>query len=317
MEAGSPDACPLCQTTLGQVPLASGTDAWLIQCRNCGHHRFSGTVTRMLGRERLDPIERAVLAHQINRLAHETTVTSEMVTRWRADPRLPDAMERIDLLVLYFASTHRPGERLSVPLADLRARLGCEDSAATHWVFAQAAGMGYVGHEATSDRHTLTARGWQRYRELMREGAGSTVAFMAMKFGDAELDTLFAQHLVPAVAATGFELRTVAGDHKTAGSIDNRMRVEIRTSRFMLCDLTHGNRGAYWEAGFAEGLGRPVIYLCRRDVLHDRAHVDHPHFDTAHQLITPWSPSTVEDDMAELKAVIRNTLPTEAKMQDA
>ena len=27
--------------------------------------------------------------------------------------------------------------------------------------------------------------------------------------------------------------------------------------------LTHGNRGAYWEAGFAEGLDLPVI---RRDL---------------------------------------------------
>jgi len=33
-----------------------------------------------------------------------------------------------------------------------------------------------------------------------------------------------------------------------------RMRLEIRRSRFAVVDLTHGNRGAYWEAGFAEGL---------------------------------------------------------------
>ena len=40
------------------------------------------------------------------------------------------------------------------------------------------------------------------------------------------------------------------------------MRVQIRASRFVICDLTHGNRGAYWEAGFAEGIGRPVIFVC-------------------------------------------------------
>ena len=139
---------------------------------------------------------------------------------------------------------------------------------------------------------------------------------MAMKFGDALVDAVFSDHIRPAVAATGFELRTVAGDHKTAGSIDNRMRVEIRTSRFLVCDLTHGNRGAYWEAGFAEGLGRPVFYVCRRDVLEDRKHIDHPHFDTAHQLITAWAPERIDADMQELKSVIRNTLPAEAKMED-
>ena len=120
----------------------------------------------------------------------------------------------------------------------------------------------------------------------------------------------------PAVKAAGFDLRTTNDDHKTAGSIDNRMRVELRTSRFVVCDLTHGNRGAYWEAGFAEGLGRPVFYLCRADVLKDRQHPDHPHFDTAHQLIIGWDPAAPAEGMAELKAVIRATLPAEAKMED-
>jgi hypothetical protein len=94
------------------------------------------------------------------------------------------------------------------------------------------------------------------------------------------------------------------------------MRVEIRTSRFVICDLTHGNRGAYWEAGFAEGLGRPVFYICRRDVLNDRNHPDHPHFDTAHQLIIEWNPADPATGMQELKDVIRATLPAEAQMDD-
>jgi nucleoside 2-deoxyribosyltransferase len=49
--------------------------------------------------------------------------------------------------------------------------------------------------------------------------------------------------------------------------IDDQMRVALRTSRFVVADLTRGNRGAYWEAGFAEGLGRPVIYTCRMNGL--------------------------------------------------
>jgi len=36
----------------------------------------------------------------------------------------------------------------------------------------------------------------------------------------------------------------------------------IRTARFVIADLTHDNNGAYFEAGFAEGLGLPVIYTC-------------------------------------------------------
>ena len=33
----------------------------------------------------------------------------------------------------------------------------------------------------------------------------------------------------------------------------------------MVCDLTGYRGGVYFEAGFASGLGLPVIYTCRKD----------------------------------------------------
>ena len=48
--------------------------------------------------------------------------------------------------------------------------------------------------------------------------------------------------------------------------IDDRLRVEIQSARFLIADLTHENRGAFWEAGYAEGLGKPVIYTCEESV---------------------------------------------------
>jgi nucleoside 2-deoxyribosyltransferase len=107
----------------------------------------------------------------------------------------------------------------------------------------------------------------------------------------------------------GFDLRRLT-DRQRAGLIDDRLRVEIRRSRFLLCELTEDNRGAYWEAGFAEGLGRPVIYTCRKDY--------HPnvHFDTNHYLTVLWEPGKLDEAATELKAVIRATLPTEAKQSD-
>lgn len=93
--------------------------------------------------------------------------------------------------------------------------------------------------------------------------------------------------------------------------IDDRMRVEIRRSRFMLADLTHSNNGAYWEAGYAEGLGIPVIYTCKKAVFDERK----SHFDTNHHLTVMWhgDNATVTE---ELKATIRATLPAEAKLDD-
>ena len=139
---------------------------------------------------------------------------------------------------------------------------------------------------------------------------------MAMDFKQPDIATMYQDHLRKAVSETGFDLRATFEDHKTAGSIDNRMRTELHTSRFVVCDLSHGNRGAYWEAGFAEGLARPVFYMCKRSVLSRKSNRNHPHFDTAHQLIIPWDLSSPGEAMAELKAAIRATLPAEARMED-
>jgi nucleoside 2-deoxyribosyltransferase len=88
--------------------------------------------------------------------------------------------------------------------------------------------------------------------------------------------------------------------------------VEIRRSRFLVVDLTDDNRGAYWEAGFGEGLGKPVIYTC------EKAHFEKGiHFDTNHHQTIVWQSSDLASAAQRLKDTIRATLPAEAKMSDA
>lgn len=136
---------------------------------------------------------------------------------------------------------------------------------------------------------------------------------MAMKFGDGELNAMIEDHFRAAIEETGFELRLLS-DEPEAGLIDNRLRVEIRRSRLLIADLSHHNNGAYWEAGFAEGLGIPVIYTCKKSVLEDEN--QKIHFDTRNQLIVPWDTATPSDAVKELKATIRNSLPDEAILDD-
>jgi hypothetical protein len=155
----------------------------------------------------------------------------------------------------------------------------------------------------------LTFEGWQRYEELKHKMVESRKAFMAMKFGDGELDRVVDECFKPAVVRTGFELRILM-EAQPAGLIDDQMRVALRTSRFVIADLTHCNNGAYWEAGFAEGLGRPVIYTCRK------SEWEKTHFDTNHLAAIIWEPENLLDAERRLTAMIRATLPAEAKMTD-
>jgi len=157
----------------------------------------------------------------------------------------------------------------------------------------------------------LTFEGWKRFAELQRSHSEGPIAFMAMPFGDQVLDHVFAECFKPAVSRTGFDLRRII-DNPPAGLIDDRLRVEIRKSRFMICELTNGNPGAYWESGFAEGLGRPVIYTCEKTYFQTQR----THFDTNHCHTVLWTEAGLFDAGEQLKATVRATLPGEAKLAD-
>ena len=57
--------------------------------------------------------------------------------------------------------------------------------------------------------------------------------------------------------------------------IDDRIIAGIRQARFVVADVTGLRAAVYYEAGFAEGLGTPVIWTCRSD-----AAVTDMNFDT-------------------------------------
>jgi hypothetical protein len=157
----------------------------------------------------------------------------------------------------------------------------------------------------------LTMAGWGRHEELKRRHVASRKVLMAMKFGDEELDHVFSTCFVPAVSRTGFQLFR-ATDNQPAGLIDDQLRVALRTSKFVIADLTHENNGAYWEAGFAEGLGRPVIYTCKQAVWNSNS----SHFDTNHLTTVVWSPNDLDTAGERFAATIRATLPEEAVIDD-
>jgi hypothetical protein len=58
---------------------------------------------------------------------------------------------------------------------------------------------------------------------------------------------------------------------------------DIRRAPFLVADFTEHRNGVYLEAGFARGLGIPVIHTCRKD------HLDKTHFDTAQFNHVVWS----------------------------
>ena len=148
-----------------------------------------------------------------------------------------------------------------------------------------------------------TLLGWERYEQEQRGKIAGKYGFMALKFGDQVLDPFLAEVIKPAIAQIGYELFDLR-DVARAGVIDNVMREQIRDAAFVLVDLTHANSGAYWEAGYAEGLGKPVLYLCERGVFHSRG----THFDTNHCTTVIWDQTAPAAFSADLVATLRRSL---------
>ena len=150
---------------------------------------------------------------------------------------------------------------------------------------------------------TLSLEGWEKYEEEKRGGFSGNYGFIASKFNDPDLDTFVNEVVKPAVKEIGYELVDMR-DVARAGVIDNIMRTQIRDAAFVVADLTHDNLGAYWEAGYAEGLGKPVIYICERTKFEEAS----THFDTNHCTTVPWSSDDPDGFRRELIATLRRSL---------
>ncbi|MCX7166607.1 MAG: hypothetical protein NTV11_10080 [Rhodocyclales bacterium] len=232
---------------------------------------------------------------------------------------LPRPQEQADLLVRWLAlNVPGPGELVDLSTETHAGIVGAKSDSGFALVLDHLFSVGLlIGLQPKSfgaqgrAKATLSFKGWAYYEDLAKGSIAYRKAFMAMKFGDPVLEGIVRDVFKPAAKLAGFDLFKL-DDVPKAGLIDDRLRVEIQSSDFLVADLTHDNLGAYWEAGYAEGLGKPVIYTCERS----KFEATKTHFDTNHHLTIVWDPATPDDGAEALKATIRATLPQLAKQGD-
>jgi hypothetical protein len=137
----------------------------------------------------------------------------------------------------------------------------------------------------------LTAKGYD-YLSQLNKNPDSQIGFCAMWFDDS-VNRLWDNAIEPAMKNAGYEpLRIDKKDH--ANRIDDEIFADIRRSRFIVADFTHGDSGVrggvYFEAGFAQGLGLPVIWTCREDMLSGNK----LHFDIRQYNFLGWSENNLD-----------------------
>jgi len=314
--------CPVCQTVLKINPRPTQTIgmAYGYECDRCGKFVLSARAASSFSSMGKDEEKIAILSHAIRKMQKKDDIRWPLIDVQLMDAilknPLPSLTEQRNNFIRWLAENVEYGEDVLIEASTHQAIMGAKTSKGFEFIIKHLFDTGILTGQIYLDgigkaHVSLTFDGWEYYRELERGAVNSRKAFMAMEYGDEELDEIVEKHFKPAVACTGFELYRL-DEKPRAGLIDDRLRVEIRNSRFLIADLTHENRGAYWEAGYAEGLGKTVIYTCSKA----KFDKEKSHFDTNHHLTITWDHENPQEAIETLKATIRATLPDEAKLTD-
>jgi hypothetical protein len=131
----------------------------------------------------------------------------------------------------------------------------------------------------------ITSQGW-RHLDVVAVGTGN-MGFVAMWFAS-EMDAVWENAFYPAIEDAGYTaLRIDKKEHNN--KIDDEILASIRAARFVVADFTDQRGGVYYEAGFAQGLGKPVIWTIREQDLKN------VHFDTRQFNHIAWQPDALDD----------------------
>ena len=295
--------CPICRTHFASFDRLGQRDEYEVHCLVCGTYEISATLAAMHwnGNDTFGPphLLAGAMRYRTSRGERVSldTVNMEGLIESVPVPRTP--FEQIDLIVRDLG--HKTGSfgeqvtydpRTSYPIAF------CRDGYEFDRLLVAARDLGYV-ELPDSEGWTLTLEGWARSEELRAARPDSDQAFVAMWFSP-DVSDAWESGIKPALDSVGYApMRIDLKEHNE--KIDDHIIAEIRRSGLVVADFTGHRGGVYFEAGFAMGLGIPLIWTCRED------HIGGAHFDTRQYNHVVWS--TPEDLRDRLTARIEATVP--------
>lgn len=324
------DRCPVCEGIHGcssRGRPASG-DNFSFTCEVCGDYTVDGRAYNWLTAHKdehgepqelqeITALERALISHKLRTMqGSKIRINTHWLEHVLENETLPTPAMRAANFIRFIgdevSKTEQNIDRF--PIA-LYAIIGAPNPHAVFELAEELCGNGVIRlnpdwmeyrleyRNDYSAQANLTLQGWNQYESERRGEFASDYGFLAMEFGHSDLEDFVKNTIKPAINEFGYGLHDMR-DAAQAGIIDNIMRVKIRDSRFVVADLTHGNRGAYFEAGYAEALGKPVIYICEKKKFEE----EKTHFDTNHCTTIPWAKGEESEFTEKLIATLKRSL---------
>ena len=288
--------CPICHFICPEFEHSLGTDSTsLIDCKTCGKFRISGKVTHDIGKDRLDDFYiYAGAIRELNERGVTPTIDSlEDLLHSVVVPKNP--IEKMDRILASFNNRVRSADD-SIRVEDHDYAIGyTRRHDEIFYLIRKLVSMGRL-EDLGSANYRLDTSGWLRLNELSKDTRIYDQAFVAMSFHD-DLKGLWESGIEPALTETGYApFRVDKKEHNE--KIDDRIIAQIRKSGLLVADFTKQSPGVYLEAGFALGLGIPVIWSCK-DEEEEKLKL---HFDTRQYNHIMWK------DIADMKTRLINRI---------
>jgi hypothetical protein len=289
--------CPVCRlqdTNLRRSSLDNPANE--LRCGRCGEYDITYKAASELNGLGLDSPFRQRVAGWIweqNSVGVTPRISTETLAVLQSRRLLP-FMERAKRLLLFLAektaflgSPVRYGSELRIT-AMLETFHPSEIAAVADFL----KDRGWI--RSNSGIATVLGEGFIQAEEWRQAAPRSKQGFVAMWFDVSTLDS-WGKGLEKGISDAGFTpLRINKKEH--VNKICDEIVSEIRRSRFVVADYTGHRGGVYYEAGFASGLGLPVILACRKDQMGDL------HFDIRQYNCIDWQ--TPEELAQRLQARI-------------
>jgi hypothetical protein len=203
--------CPVCGEAGCSIEPPSKANPWerMFDCQRCGGFILSDVLKdgQLPG---LSSRQRSILSHRLRLMqrggAPLPNVQESLLPK--VDDRLPSPAEQADNLILWTGDNQPSAmEFAQVSVPEISALIGSAiptqnvPGNALTWLLDQDAVKGIVERRGPQkcEYLRLTMAGWERYEVLKRAVVESRRAFMAMQFGNDELDRVVKAYFKPAV----------------------------------------------------------------------------------------------------------------------
>ncbi len=297
------------------TPLSNDRPGVQVKCINCGQFSLSDSAVQML--ESFSG-ERWKASSWIRHNGQNQLLSSEIIGTLKAVIE-PSLNTKALIALRYLANKHTLGSQFQLGIGhyiiesqtyDLTRVQFSNELGAFTW------SSNPVALDFLLNQVLLTELGWvigspNRWGIISPKGwlalesstnAPSHIGFCAMWF-DKEVKPLWTDCIEPAILNAGYEPLRI-DDVQHNNKIDDEIIASIKRAKFVIADLTGNRGGVYYEAGFAHGLGLPVIFMCRQ------SDDDNPHFDIRQFNTIFWSDdeSILKNKPDLSKAVVTKTL---------